>query len=130
MHELLAMVVGAALSLAGHLSTDRLLRPIFRWLKEVLTVPATPFAHAGVVALRQGDQVFDLETVIECVPRPRQMVKFHNVNAGGNAVVLFRRRQKGLTGKFSGRRALKEPSNLRAGEDAEGRRLACESSVS
>ena len=92
MHELLAMVVGAALSLAGHLSTDRLLRPIFRWLKEVLTVPATPFAHAGVVALRQGDQVFDLETVIECVPRPRQMVKFHNVNAGGNAVVLFRPR--------------------------------------
>ena len=92
MHELLAMVVGAALSLAGHLSTDRLLRPIFRWLKEVLTVPATPFAHAGVVALRRGDQVFDLETVIECVPRPRQMVKFHNVNAGGNAVVLFRRR--------------------------------------
>ena len=69
-----------------------LLRPIFRWLKEVLTVPATPFAHAGVVALRRGDQVFDLETVIECVPRPRQMVKFHNVNAGGNAVVLFRRR--------------------------------------
>ena len=41
-----------------------------------------------------GDQALDLETVIECVPRPRQMVGFHNVKPDGNAVVLFRHRHR------------------------------------
>ena len=67
--DFLAVIIGATAPLAIGLTAYRLTRLIFRCLEGLLTVEATPFDHTGVVALK--GQAKNLETVIECVPRPR-----------------------------------------------------------
>ena len=62
--DLPAVIIGAPSPLAFRLAADGLLRLTRRWLEDPLTIATSPFDHTGVVAL-------SLETVIECVARPR-----------------------------------------------------------
>jgi hypothetical protein len=55
--------------LTVRLAADQLTGLKLRWLEDPLTIATPPLDHTGVVALK--GQAKDLETVIECVPRPR-----------------------------------------------------------
>ena len=72
--DLLSVVFGAALPLASHSATDRLPRLKLRRLEDLLAIAATPFTHTAVVASagRRHRYRADLETAVECLPRPRQ----------------------------------------------------------
>ena len=66
---LAAMAIGAPPPLTVRFAADRLTWLKLRWLENSLTITTPPLDHTGVVALK--GQAKNLETVIECVPRPR-----------------------------------------------------------
>jgi len=84
--DLLPVVVGAASSLTLSPTADGLAWLELRWLENLLAVATAPFTHTGVFASGYAD----LETAVECVPRPRQWL---NHKTGRNAGVSHWRRQ-------------------------------------
>jgi hypothetical protein len=69
--HLLPVIVGAPEALTLGFAAHRLRRPIFRWLKDPLTVAASPFDHTGGCRiLRRQIVKADLETAVECVLHP------------------------------------------------------------
>ena len=80
--DLLPVVVGAALSLTLASTADGLAWLKLRWLENLLAIATAPFTHTGVVAQAAAD----LETAVECVPRPRQWLNYktgENVGSPG-----------------------------------------------
>jgi hypothetical protein len=87
--NLLAVVFGSALSLACQLAADRLAGLKLRKLKGLLAIAAAPFRHTAVVASPAWGtggvrHPADLETAVECVPRPRQCHPGEQLQNRGN----------------------------------------------
>src|ERR1700749_4504156 len=69
--HLLPVIVGAPAALTLGFAAHRLRRPIFRWLKDPLTVAASPFDHTGGCRILRRQIVRpDLETAVEYVLHP------------------------------------------------------------
>ena len=70
------VVVRAPPALAIRFFANRLATLELRWLEQLPAVAATPLTHRAVVAsdaCEEGGR--DLETDLECLPRPRQWLK-------------------------------------------------------
>ena len=67
--EFAAMGFGTPTPLTLRFAADRLTGLELGWLEDPLAIATPPLDHTGVVALK--GQAKDLETVIECLPRPR-----------------------------------------------------------
>ena len=75
--DLLAAAIGAPPPLALRTTADGLTGLKLRRLEDLLAIATTPFDHTGVVSLTAQA---DLETFIECVPRPRRWLFFQLQN--------------------------------------------------
>ena len=81
--DLRLVIISAAPSLAIRLTAHLLARLELRGLEALLAIAATPFIHTAVVLpLPPRTRSRDLETAVECLPRPRQWVFFQLQNRG------------------------------------------------